>query len=414
MQITVDLHSHSGYAGGVGDISLKNIAQTMQYKGIDVYGTGDCLLPQRTQELKNEFISEEKGLFRIEGYKNAFFLLQTEIILTSRCISTHKMANPKKKTLAHHIVLFPDFESIEKFQCLMIKFKQKNTIGRPFIKTESQKELIDILFEIKNIHKYIEIIPAHIVTPDGLMGSANRLAHPREFYGEFFDEINALETGLSADPGMLSDIDGLNHLTMLSFSDGHSAALNRIGREFTVLNSQEFSYKGIIDSIRNRKVVYTAEFMPEEGRYHLTGHRHNRPNHHEDLYFLDEAPKDFICPVCQKPMTPGVKDWIKELPKTKDINRQEFVHLIPLVEIIAHSVNIKSVQSAKVLKIYFDLLKIFDTEINLWQASENDLKLLLTKCIDENIVNNIIKVKNQDFYYNPPGFDGKYGILKIN
>ena len=54
MQLCVDLHSHSGYAGGVGDIQLNDIVNTMSYKGIDVFGTGDCLYPKRTHELYQE------------------------------------------------------------------------------------------------------------------------------------------------------------------------------------------------------------------------------------------------------------------------------------------------------------------------------------------------------------------------
>ena len=52
MNLTVDLHSHSGYAGGVGTILLADVARTMKMKGIDVFGTGDVLLPARYKELE--------------------------------------------------------------------------------------------------------------------------------------------------------------------------------------------------------------------------------------------------------------------------------------------------------------------------------------------------------------------------
>jgi len=45
MKIAVDLHSHSGYAGGTKNISLEGLASSMILKGIDVLGTGDCLFP---------------------------------------------------------------------------------------------------------------------------------------------------------------------------------------------------------------------------------------------------------------------------------------------------------------------------------------------------------------------------------
>lgn len=410
MKITADLHSHSGYAGGVGNIQLKDIAETMQYKGINVYGTGDCLLLQRSNELRKELISCDNGLYKIKDNSKANFLLQTEVILTTKGRSSYM----KNKLMAHHIILFPNFESIDKMQAYMIKWKQKNTIGRPYIVTECRERLIDILYEIKNIHPLIEIIPAHIVTPDGVMGSANRLSHPEEFYGDFFKEINALETGLSADPGMLCEVEGLSHLTMVSFSDGHSSALNRIGREFTVFDVNEVSYKEIINAIRNNKILFTAEFMPEEGRYHLTGHRANKQGHKEAIYFVDNPPKDYICPICNKKMAPGVADWIKQLPKTKKRSKHNFIHLLPLIEVIAYAYGLKSIKSPKVCKTYLDILQSFETEIDLWQSSEEKIRLLLTKSISANILNAIIKVKNQDFYYDPPGFDGNYGVLKIN
>ena len=36
MQTVVDLHSHSGYAGGVGQIELSTVAAAMKMKGINI------------------------------------------------------------------------------------------------------------------------------------------------------------------------------------------------------------------------------------------------------------------------------------------------------------------------------------------------------------------------------------------
>jgi PHP family Zn ribbon phosphoesterase len=54
LKLAVDLHSHSGYAGGVGQIELTEVSRTMKLKGIDVFGSGDCIFPPRTEELKHE------------------------------------------------------------------------------------------------------------------------------------------------------------------------------------------------------------------------------------------------------------------------------------------------------------------------------------------------------------------------
>ncbi|MBT4332794.1 MAG: hypothetical protein HOD64_05900, partial [Candidatus Cloacimonetes bacterium] len=188
MKLAVDLHSHSGYAGGVGQIELSAVSKTMKLKGIDVFGTGDCIFPPRTEELKLELKEVESGLFALPNDKSKF-LLQTEVIFST------KLAHKRNKTIAHHIILFPDFDSIYKMHNLMKKWGMKNTIGRPFITSDSQDELENQLFEISNIHPLIEIIPAHVMTPDGIFGSKNDLNELIEFYGEFLPKIKAIETG---------------------------------------------------------------------------------------------------------------------------------------------------------------------------------------------------------------------------
>ncbi len=406
MNICVDLHSHSGYAGGVGDILLEDIYQTMRYKGIDVFGTGDCLLPARVTELQSLLKYEKNGLYKLNAQDDRYFLLQTEIILTVA------LTGYKQKIMAHHIILFPDFQSIYQVQTLFTLWGQKNTIGRPFIVCKSQSELEERLFAIQNIHPEIEIIPAHILTPDGLMGSKNLLHSITEFYGDFTPNIHAIETGLSADPYMLSFIPELQILSMLSFSDCHSSALNRVGREFTILES-EFSYSTIIKSIRDQKIVLTAEFNPDQGRYHLTGHRADKQGHDKAIYYLENTPDDLICPICQKKMTMGVKDRWDTIKSSQQILPKNFVNLIPLIEVLAIANNKKSITSPKIESSYHQVIKAFDTEINLWQSNENDIMNNLCSVLSKNEIDYILAIKNGSFVYNPPGYDGEYGKLEI-
>jgi len=42
---------------------------------------------------------------------------------------------------------------------------------------------------------------------------------------------------------------------MISNSDCHSAALNRIGREFTVIETKEITYSSIISSLRQNTIL---------------------------------------------------------------------------------------------------------------------------------------------------------------
>ena len=405
MKLAVDLHSHSGYAGGVGQIELTAVSKTMKLKGIDVFGTGDCVFPPRTEELKQELTEVNEGLFALSK-DNSKFLLQTEVIFST------KLAHKRNKTIAHHIIFFPDFESIYKMQSLMTKWGMKNTIGRPFVTSDTQKELEDQLFEISNIHPLIEIIPAHVMTPDGIFGSKNDLAELNEFYGKFLPKIKAIETGLSADPQMLEKIPDLSHLTFISNSDCHSAALNRIGREFTILDVDQVDYKSIINAIRKNKVLMTAEFNPAEGRYFLTGHRADRKGHSHELIFADDIPSGLICPVCNKKMNLGVRERSLELQNDSIVPiPRKFVHLIPLIEVIAISQNLKSITSKRVSKLFDIIMNIFPSEIALWQS--DSIQVMLDKRVDQKTINQILAVQQGDFEFQPPGYDGTYGKLII-
>ncbi|MFO7896353.1 MAG: endonuclease Q family protein [Candidatus Cloacimonadales bacterium] len=405
MKLAVDLHSHSGYAGGVGQIELADVSRTMNLKGIQVFGTGDCLLPARAHELKTLLRETEAGLYSLPQDQNKF-LLQTEVIFSSR------LPGYRNKTVAHHVILFPDFGAIAKMQQLLQKWGMKNTIGRPFIVSNSQKELQDQLWQIAAIDPLLEIFPAHVVTPEGIFGSKNNLSEIKEFYGDFLPQIHAIETGLSADPKMLEKIPELQNLTMISNSDCHSAALNRIGREFTMLKVDDLSYPSIIAALRNNQVDFTAEFNPQEGRFFQTGHRANRAGHTECVKFLKTVPQDLLCPICGKKMNLGVAERCLQLSddKIKPIQRQ-FQHLIPLVEVVAAGLQIKNANAKTVRKAFDRIMQNFPSEIALWQDPE--LEKHLASVAESDIVEKILAVQRGDFSFDPPGFDGNYGVLKI-
>ena len=409
MNLAVDLHSHSGYAGGVGTILLEDISLTMKKKGIDVFGTGDVLLPQRYLELEEMLFDCGNGLYKLSPQDKSSFLLQTEVILTL------KLPAYKNRIVAHHIILFPDFISVKKCAKLMDKWGQKNTIGRPFIVSDNREQMIKRLNEIISIHPDIEIIPAHIMTPDGVLGCKNMLSSIEEFYGSFLPNIHVVETGLSADPELLEQIPGISNLTFISNSDCHSSALNRVGREFTILDVKSISYSDIINSIRENNVVLTAEFNPAEGRYFKTGHSAKRHTNKEEFLIEPKNASDLICPICQKRMTLGVFDRVKQL---RDLNivplKRKALHLIPLVEVIANSLSLKSVTSTKVTKVYEEIIRHFTTEIRLWLASDQEIRELLDKFIPAETLNAILAVKAERFEFLPPGYDGEYGKLVIN
>jgi DNA helicase II / ATP-dependent DNA helicase PcrA len=90
-------------------------------------------------------------------------------------------------------------------------------------------------------------------------------------YADLAGEVFAIETGLSSDPPMNWMCSALDGYRLLSNSDAHSPPM--LGREATTF-SCDLDYFAIADAFRSGKgLTGTIEFFPEEGRYHLDGHR---------------------------------------------------------------------------------------------------------------------------------------------
>jgi PHP family Zn ribbon phosphoesterase len=156
----------------------------------------------------------------------------------------------------------------------------------------------------------------------------------------------------------------------------------------------------------------TAEFNPAEGRYFLTGHRADRKGHSHEMIFADELPQQLICPVCNKKMNLGVQERSIQLQDNSIIPiSRKFMHLIPLIEVIAASQNLKSITSKRVREIFDIIMNIFPSEIALWQS--DSIQVMLDKRVDQKTINQILAVKKGDFKFQPPGFDGTYGKLVI-
>ncbi|MBW6462107.1 MAG: endonuclease Q family protein [DPANN group archaeon] len=416
MLINCDFHSHSGYAGGVGQISLLDLEVAMEKKGIDVFGTGDCLHPQWREFLKDNLVERKEGLFSNKDNK-ARFMLQTEVIFTAAVGSGRKSV--------HTVILFPSFESVENTCKLLDGMGVKNTIGRPFIKCVDRVDVSNRLSKILDVDDKIEAIPAHVMTPQGVYGSNNPIDKMKDFYGAATERITAVETGLSADPEILSLIPELDDYSLISNSDAHSAALNRMGREFTTVDTTSVSYGNIIDSIRKNKIARTAEFNPTEGRFFLTGHRAGKKGHNDAycVFSPKYTPKDNKCPICSKKLTIGVLARALQLKEIQGGTRQfgelspstkDFVRMVPLVEVIAHSIGVLSVVSVKVVELYEKIIGIFGNEARIWfEKDETIRKKLASAELSDNVIENIIKVKNDDFCFSPPGFDGTYGKFSI-
>lgn len=422
MRYVVDLHSHSGYAGGVGNISMETVAETMAKKGIDAFGVGDCLQPAWRETLQKRLVEKESGLFALRGGEGACararFVMQTEVIITSPVVS-----GGRKGT--HVILLFPGFGAVDAAIGLLRRWDVKLDMGRPFIKCEDAAQVAERCRAFATIDPGVLVIPAHVMTPQGVYGSDHPVDSMREVFGDFTDDIAAVETGLSADPRLLALLPELDDVTLISNSDCHSGALNRVGREFTALEIASPSYEEIVAAIRSRRVRYTAEFNPAEGRYFLTGHRSGLEGHGQAYCFYspDCVPSDSRCPICGKKLTVGVLDRLLHLSRAQAGSgaarrletvsaRQQTKTLVPLVEVIAAGCNVKSVTGRKVVGLFDAVIKRVGTEAELWEMAPGDIVSAFAGVVPERVLEAISMVREGDFSF-MPGFDGQYGGLKL-
>ncbi len=390
--VFADLHIHSRFSRACSkDITLENLEKWARVKGIGLLGTGDFTHPIWLNELKERLTERDGILYSKSGFK---FLLTGEVSL---------MYTQGRGRRVHLVLLVPNFEIADKINAYLDKKGRRDYDGRPIFKISCEQFVKDM----REISKDIEVIPAHVWTPYfGVFGSKSGFDSLKEAFGEEFENIHAIETGMSSNPEMNWHLSELNNKAIVSFSDSHSFWPWRIGREATIFEKAD-SFKDIIDGIRNNSILGTIETDPGYGIYHYDGHR--------DCGFSsspEETKKlNGICSVCKHPLTIGVANRALELKdqiKEENRKRKKYYTLLPLHELIASSIG-SSIESKKTWEVYNMLIEKFENEFNiLLNVYKEDLiKELkdnekLVKLILENREGKI-KVK--------PGYDGKYGEL---
>src|SRR5262249_29253419 len=138
------------------------------------------------------------------------------------------------------------------------------------------------------------LIPAHVWTPwFSALGAQSGFDAITECYADLADHIFAVETGLSSDPAMNWRLSALDRYALVSSSDAHSP--EKLGREATLFDCER-SYHGLREALRGRREGFrgTVEFFPEEGKYHLDGHRKCGVV----LPPAEARALDNLCPVC--------------------------------------------------------------------------------------------------------------------
>ena len=412
MDFIADLHIHSKYSRATAkNLDLEHLYMACLKKGIQVVGTGDFTHPAWFAELREKLEPAEDGLFRLKPEitreldkeippsctGSVRFMLETEIS------NIYKKHDKTRKN--HNLVFLPDLDAAERFNAKLDAIGNIKSDGRPILGLDA-RNLLEIVLETSDTGF---LVPAHIWTPwFSLLGSKSGFDSLGECFDDLTDEIFAVETGLSSDPPMNWRVSDLDNLTLISNSDAHSPA--KLGREANRFTT-ELSYAAIRSALKTgdkTKFAGTIEFYPEEGKYHMDGHRKCNVS----LMPEESSRLGGICPVCGKPMTLGVLYRVNELadrPHGEAPQRHHpYVNLIPLEEIISELLNVGP-KSKKVQNALGRTLESVGPEFAVLNTLPPEaLRTAGIPLLDEAIQ----KMRANDIHVRP-GYDGEFGRIRL-
>jgi uncharacterized protein (TIGR00375 family) len=367
--------------------------------------TGDFTHPEWFTHLEENLEEAQAGIYKLKNNPSLTrFVLGTEIA----CIYKHK-----EKTRRLHLLLFaPSLEVVKKFNtALEERGVNIRSDGRPIMGL-SGKQIVQLCLDID---ERMMVIPAHAWTPwFAVFGSKSGYDSLEECFEELTPYITAIETGLSSDPPMNHRLSQLDSITLISNSDAHG--LENLGREANVFafNSEdEITYSEIRRILKEgdkQKFLYTIEFYPEEGKYHLDGHAVCGSRLEPEQTKKQKG----ICPTCKKPLTIGVLHRVADLAdRTVDkVVKHNFIphkYIVPLREIIAQVFEV-GVGSKKVKVEYDKLIKSMGNEFYiLLHAPEEQIKKVIS---DQNILLAIQNMRSGNVSA-VGGYDGIFGTVDV-
>jgi DNA helicase-2/ATP-dependent DNA helicase PcrA len=407
MKFIADLHIHSRFSRATSkDLNPENLNIWARKKGIALIGTGDFTHPGWIQELKERLDEKENGLYGLKPELEESILKefpasctsQTKFILSGEISCIYKKGGRTRKL--HHLILMPDFESVARLNKELDRVGNILSDGRPILGLDS-KVLLEMVLEASERAFFI---PAHVWTPwFSLFGSKSGFDDIEECFEDLTPHIYALETGLSSDPPMNRLLSSLDNFLLVSNSDAHSPS--KLGREANIFNT-EMDYDHITQSMKTKKGFEgTIEFYPEEGKYHLDGHRKCDLRLHPD----ETRKHNGICPVCGKKLTVGVLSRISELSdRKKPVLSKEYYSLIPLVEILSEILG-TGPNTKTVSKVYEKLLNALGPELKILM----DTPIEDMAAIGGQLLSTAVSRMREGKVICREGYDGEYGTISL-
>ncbi|MHB8203186.1 MAG: endonuclease Q family protein [Desulfomonilaceae bacterium] len=432
-----DLHVHSRYSRATSkDCDLNGLSQWAALKGINVVATGDFTHPEWRKELHDKLEPREDGLFGLKPEStpsplidsSGFAPCDVRFILNVEISSIYKKNGKVRK--AHNLIFMPDMETMDDFCMRLGKRGNLNSDGRPILGLDC-RDLLEIALETS---ERSFAVPAHIWTPwFSALGSKSGFDSMEECFEDLTEHVLALETGLSSDPEMNFRVSELDRFTLISNSDTHSPS--RLGREVNIFSGQP-SYPSIREALciggagsrntenflgprqsimEDRRVksgasgfVGTIEFFPEEGKYHMDGHR-------KCGIRLDPEKTEALggkCPVCGHAITVGVMNRVNQLadrpyghipPKAG-----YYWRMLPLIEIVADCLGC-GVQAKKARDLHYRLIRDLGPELDILWSLPLDV---VETCAPPIFVEALRRVRAEQVRIDA-GYDGEYGKVSI-
>src|SRR5215218_7071732 len=405
-----DLHIHSKHSRACSrDCDLEHLTWWGKRKGITVIGTGDFTHPGWFQELQASLVPAEPGLFRLrDGLEEVIdrrlppscrgpvrFLLCVEIS------TIYKRADRTRKL--HHLLYMPDMEAAAACTARLRRIGNLASDGRPILGLDS-RDLLEITLESG---EGAYLVPAHVWTPwFAVLGSKSGFDRVEDCYGDLAGHIFALETGLSADPEMCWRVSALDRYRLVSNSDAHSPPA--LGREATVLDT-ELDYFAIRRALETGEGFGgTVEFFPEEGKYHLDGHRKCDVR----MEPAETRRHGGLCPVCGKPPTVGVLHRVETLADRPAGARPPgvagFRNILQLPELVGEVLGVGP-RSKAVTAVVTGLVDQLGPELDILERIPTDeIATVAPPLVAEAIARVRAGAVVRD-----AGYDGEYGTIRV-
>ncbi len=412
MKLVADIHLHSHYSRATSkNLTLEHLWKWAQLKGVQVVATGDIAHPGWLAEMQTRLEPAEEGLFKLKPEYQATVADEVPPACrgTVRFLIGGEISNIYKKydrtRKVHNIVFAPSFEATTILQAELEKIGNIRSDGRPILGLDS-RDLLEIVLEVDD---RAHLIPAHIWTPwFSILGSKSGFDTLEACFTDLAPHIFAVETGLSSDPPMNWRVSWLDDYTLISNSDAHSPP--KLAREATLFDT-DLSYDSLFSALRSGDPAEfrgTIEFFPEEGKYHLDGHRKCGVCWEPGTTIANEG----LCTNCGKPVTVGVFHRVEELadrePGARPPSAAPFTSLIPLPEALSEVIGVGP-NSKRVQTEYLRLLGRLGPELAILQSVPlEDISAAGGPVLAEGI-----RRMRRGEVIAQSGYDGEYGVIRM-